>query len=65
MKVCLKELRETFNCLKLIRRKKWHGEEELNPLLTENNELISIFVASLKTVVRNKRAAEHIRKDVK
>jgi four helix bundle protein len=65
MKVCLKELRETYSCLKLIRKKNWDDEGKLNNLITENNELISIFVASLKTVARNKRLAEAIKKDAK
>ncbi|MEZ4959655.1 MAG: four helix bundle protein [Saprospiraceae bacterium] len=49
MKVCLKELRETLVCLKLIRLRKWFPENRLEPLLGENNELISIFVTSLNT----------------
>lgn len=54
-KVILKELRETFVCLKIIKRK---------PLITpldkvelayqENNELISIFVKSVQTANRNR-----------
>jgi four helix bundle protein len=51
MKVCLKELRETLVCLKLIKRRKWFEEPKLEPLLNENNELVSIFVASLKTAI--------------
>jgi four helix bundle protein len=51
MKVCLKELRETLVCLKLIKRRKWFPETKLEPLLNENNELVSIFVASLKTAI--------------
>ena len=49
MKVCLKELRETLVCLKLIRLRKWFPDSQLEPLIVENNELISIFVSSLKT----------------
>ena len=49
MKICLKELRETLVCLKLIKRRKWFADNKLEPLLAENNELVSIFVASLKT----------------
>ncbi|MCC6725414.1 MAG: four helix bundle protein [Saprospiraceae bacterium] len=49
MKVCLKELRETLVCLKLIKKRKWFPDTRLEPLLAENNELISIFVSSLKT----------------
>lgn len=54
MKVCLKELRETFNALRLIKKKNWYEESKLNDLITENNELISIFVASLKTAQKSK-----------
>ena len=55
MKVCLKELRETFNCLRLIKKKRWYDEAKLSGLITENNELISIFVSSLKTAQKNKK----------
>lgn len=50
MKICLKELREC-----LINLKIQHGanliadNDSLNILLKENNELISIFVVSIKT----------------
>lgn len=49
MKVCLKELRETFICLKLINKRNWFSEGKLTSLLIENNELVSIFVTSAKT----------------
>jgi four helix bundle protein len=49
MKICLKELRESHICLKIIEKRKWFSEKRLSPLLTENNELISIFVKSIKT----------------
>ncbi len=49
MKICLKELRETLVCLKLIKRRKWFPDNKLEPLLAENNELVAIFVSSLKT----------------
>jgi len=55
MKVCLKELRETFNCLRLIQKRNWVGEDKLSNLIAENNQLIAIFVASLKTAQKNKR----------
>jgi len=54
MKVCLKELRETFNCLRLILKKNWFQEVRLSQLIAESNELISIFVSSLKTAQKNK-----------
>ena len=55
MKVCLKELRETFNCLRLIKKRSWYDEVKLSGLIAENNELIAIFVSSLKTAQQNKK----------
>jgi four helix bundle protein len=48
LKVSLKELRETFNCLRLITELNWLNIEELKVLM-ENDELIAIFVTSIKT----------------
>jgi four helix bundle protein len=53
MKICLKELRETFVCLKIIKRKGYFKETRLEPLLNENTELISIFVKSILTAKKN------------
>lgn len=54
MGICLKELRETFNCLKIIEKAKLISKIELvTPLKLEVNELISIFVSSLKTAKSN------------
>jgi four helix bundle protein len=53
MKVALKELRETFTCLKLIRLRNWCSKDDVNPLVDENNELISIFVTSIETARKN------------
>jgi four helix bundle protein len=39
MKVSAKELLETFNCLRLISRKKWHSEEILAHTLDENKPI--------------------------
>lgn len=55
MKVCLKELRETLNCLTLIKEMKWLKPEEVEPVLRESNELVSIFVTSVKTAEANMR----------
>lgn len=56
MKVCLKELRETFIGLKLIKRKTIIEKAEmLEKIMIENNELISIFVTSIKTAKNNKK----------
>ena len=50
MKVCLKELRETkIWLLMIIRAKLVKTASKLEPLIDENDELISIFVSSIKT----------------
>ena len=50
LKVCLKELRETLRCLKLIQLVPLvKSPSRLAPLLKENDELIRIFVASVNT----------------
>ena len=53
MKISAKELRETFNCLGIIKKKKWYPGEKLLPLPDENNQLISIFVKSMETAQKN------------
>ena len=55
MKVCLKELRETQVGLKIIYRLKIaKSQEEVENLLKECGELISIFVKSIGTAERNR-----------
>ena len=54
MKVALKELRETQIWLKIIMRKPLCPADRLVPLIQENDELISIFVKSVKTAQQNK-----------
>lgn len=54
MKVCLKELRETMICLKIIVRKPLCTHARLGPLQKECDELISIFVKSIQTASRKK-----------
>lgn len=53
MKISAKELRETFNCLRIIRKKQWYNDDKLAKLLDENNQLISIFVKSIETAKKN------------
>jgi len=54
IKVVLKELRETFVCLKIIYRAKlYKSESKIKGALEENNELISIFVKSVETAKKN------------
>lgn len=51
MSVVLKELRETFSCLKIIERAKLYlkNDDKITQVLKENNELIAIFVKSIET----------------
>jgi len=51
MGVCLKELRESYNCLRIIYRANLYNgkKEKIIKAIDENNQLISIFVASIKT----------------
>lgn len=54
MKICLKELRETYICLRIINKKPLiNNEPILQDTLSENNELISIFVKSIATARKN------------
>ena len=55
MKVCLKELRETKVWLiMIVRANLIKPEPEMKSLIKENDELISIFVSSIKTAKQNK-----------
>jgi len=53
MKVCLKELRETIVCLKIIIKVGMLEADSLQLLVVESNELISIFMASINTAKKN------------
>jgi four helix bundle protein len=53
MRIALKELRETFNCLRIIRNMNWHPHEKINPIIEENNQLIAIFYKSVETAKKN------------
>jgi four helix bundle protein len=55
MGICLKELRESYNCLKIIKRANLYNgnQDKIKTVLDENNQLISIFVASIKTSKSN------------
>jgi four helix bundle protein len=55
MKVCLKELRETYNNLRILYRAKiFKSETLILDLITECNELISIFIKSISTASKSK-----------
>lgn len=54
MKICLKELRESFINLKIIKGAELMKElNVLDKLIDENNQLISIFVVSIKNTKTN------------
>ncbi len=56
MSVVLKELRETFMCLKIMNKAKLcRSHTNIKKAMKENNELISIFVKSIETARKNKR----------
>ena len=55
MKVCLKELRESYNCLRIMHKARiYKSEQQVKELITECNELISIFVKSIQTASNRK-----------
>ena len=54
MGICLKELRETFVNIKIVDKANLtHEKTALEGLKSEVNELISIFVVSIKTAKGN------------
>ena len=54
MKIALKELRESYNCLRIIKKAELYKEKEMiDSLIKECNELISIFVKSIQTAQKN------------
>ena len=56
MRICLKELRETYRWLKVIRRLKLISYvDKANNVLIETEELIKIFVTSIKTAGHRKK----------
>lgn len=56
MRVCLKELRETrVWLLMIVRATLIKSSSKLDPLIQETNELISIFVTSIRTAKKGKR----------
>ncbi len=56
IKIVLKELRESYICLKIIFRvKTYKSEDKILSALNECNELISIFVKSIETAQKNNK----------
>jgi len=55
MKVCLKELRESKRAFRLIKRVPLiENPAEIDPLMKETEELIRIFVTSIRTAEQNR-----------
>ena len=60
LKVCLKELRETRRWARLIERKRWAQEDpKLVLVLGESDELIRIFMSSIRTAQQNAVKQKH------
>jgi len=55
LKVCLKELRESYRWLLLIQTAPLVSPNRVKLLIKETDELIRIFVASIKTAGANKK----------
>lgn len=53
LRICLKELRETWRWLRLIGRLELSQGSQLRAALTEVEELIRIFAASVRTTEKN------------
>ncbi len=54
IKIALKELRESYVCLKIIHKTNlYKSEEKIKFAIAESNELISIFVRSAATAQKN------------
>jgi len=54
MKVALKEIRETLVWLKIIERKALWNSEKMQSIIQECNELVAIFISSVKTADKHK-----------
>src|SRR4051812_11754674 len=55
LRICLKELRETWRWLRLVGRLELSQGDQLRAALTEIEELIRIFAASVRTTEKNAR----------
>ena len=57
LKLCLKELRESYRWLLLIQRVPLLRPRLVDPLVRETDELVRIFVRSIQTAQQRKRPA--------
>ena len=66
VRIVLKELRETFVALRIIYRiQLLKSENELDKAMKENNELISIFVKTIQTSIKNQSSQSSETKNIK
>ncbi len=56
LKVALKELRESLVWLKILEKRRILKMQIMEPIMAENNELISILVSSARTLERGKHS---------
>jgi four helix bundle protein len=65
LKICLKELRETRRWARLIQRKGWAKDDPmLRFTLSESDELIHIFMSSIRTAQQNALKQKRRRPDL-
>jgi four helix bundle protein len=60
LRICLKELRESWRWLRLIQRVPLVPPKRVGALIGETDELIRIFVASIKTAQRKRRSTQRL-----
>ncbi len=58
MKICLKELRETQICLKIIQLKPMIETKEIENIIEECNQLVAIFTSSVKKATQTVKTAK-------
>ena len=58
LKICLKELRESYRWLRLVQKVPLLSPKRVTPLVNETDELIRIFVTSIRTAGRRKKTAQ-------
>jgi four helix bundle protein len=64
LKVCLKELRETWRALRLLQRTlKISNTGEIDSLIEETQQLIRVFYASVRTVRERKANSSRVQED--
>ncbi len=61
LKLCLKELRESLVWLKLIRELHLLSDERFQSVLKEADELVALFVVSVRTAEGAKRSTSHVK----